>query len=406
MPVPRTCPRCWDTGAKHWGVREIRRAPRWRGRRARRRDRRVRRQARPRRAANTRGVGSPRQPAECFRDECPAWQEAGTIERCLRALDEVDYPSWDVLVVAGGADGTLEAARAAVPDLDRVTVIRQGPRGKNAALNAGMAHATGENHRLPRRRFTPSIRLAPRPRDTTRRQDPRRDRAGDPDPANGGRTCRGPRAHFHVRSAWRCGPPGVRQHRDPSRCARRDLVVSQRTCAVGVDWDLDRRLARAGIHRAYARDAVVHTERPATLREFWQNELRWRRAHLASTSCAVKLTSPRTAASCSRPLHLWVGLARPSPPPPLEDWRSPWERVTFGSARSACGPLVAWLAVRRSAIVIQVAAYTGSVRWLTLLAGRTGLSLRDVRGDCVATVTPHRRTMHFKGPRPVDESTT
>src|SRR5690348_259313 len=38
----------------------------------------------------------------------PAWREAATIEACLHRLQQVQYPSWEIIVIAGGPDGTFE----------------------------------------------------------------------------------------------------------------------------------------------------------------------------------------------------------------------------------------------------------------------------------------------------------
>src|SRR5262245_45286043 len=66
----------------------------------------------------------------------PAWQERGTLERCIASLRLVDYAEWEVVIVAGGLDGTYRAAVEACQGLEHFQVIEQQPRGKNAALNA------------------------------------------------------------------------------------------------------------------------------------------------------------------------------------------------------------------------------------------------------------------------------
>ena len=335
----------------------------------------------------------------------PAWREAGTIERCLRALEGVDYPAWDVVVVAGGADGTLEAARAAGAASDRVTVIRQGPEGKNAALNAGIARATGEvivfldADSRPRSGWLRAL-VAPLDggtRAVTGRAVPIR-----------------PTAIARAEVLERIAAYEV--HREVVLQGSASIAVWRgvldeigglpEDVVAGVDWDLDTRLARAGIHRGYARDAVVQTERPATLVEFWQNELRWRRAHLASIvhRRAHELDDERrlvhdfyiyglawmtVAATVGGALALTAGT-----------------RDVRGRAIRLWTVWVAWLALRRAAIVVQVAVYTGERRWLGLLPVVPGLLAVTFAAICVATLTPHRRTMHFKGPRTLHRATS
>lgn len=78
-----------------------------------------------------------------------AWREAGTIERKLATLAAQDYPADRVTVVLccdGSDDGTAEVAEAAGRRLvpGRLQVLRLPRGGKPAALNAGVAAATGE----------------------------------------------------------------------------------------------------------------------------------------------------------------------------------------------------------------------------------------------------------------------
>jgi glycosyltransferase involved in cell wall biosynthesis len=69
----------------------------------------------------------------------PTLNEAGNIGRVLRRLPPVVA---EVILVDGlSSDGTIEAARAARPD---VVVVRARQRGKGAALQAGFAAARGE----------------------------------------------------------------------------------------------------------------------------------------------------------------------------------------------------------------------------------------------------------------------
>ncbi len=65
----------------------------------------------------------------------PAWNERGTIERNIGALQRIDYPCWEAVIVAGGDDDTFAAARDTAAGDDRIRVLRRGPEPKNAALN-------------------------------------------------------------------------------------------------------------------------------------------------------------------------------------------------------------------------------------------------------------------------------
>lgn len=74
----------------------------------------------------------------------PAWREASTIPRCLRALNKVTYSSFEILIVAGGDDGTYGAVQQHTGGLQSLRLIRQNEGGKNAALNQGFAASKGE----------------------------------------------------------------------------------------------------------------------------------------------------------------------------------------------------------------------------------------------------------------------
>src|ERR1041384_5829389 len=74
----------------------------------------------------------------------PAWQERGTLELCIRSLCNIDYPVWEVIIVAGGQDGTYESAVKSCKGIQHFHVLKQKPSGKNAALNQALHQARGE----------------------------------------------------------------------------------------------------------------------------------------------------------------------------------------------------------------------------------------------------------------------
>ena len=73
----------------------------------------------------------------------PAWNEADRIGDCFESLLAIDWPNLEILVSAGGSDGTFEAASRFAGD--RVLVIRQRPgQGKQAALRELFALSRGD----------------------------------------------------------------------------------------------------------------------------------------------------------------------------------------------------------------------------------------------------------------------
>jgi len=68
----------------------------------------------------------------------PAWNERGTIEPCIHSLQEITYPYWEAIILAGGQDGTYEATLEAIADDSRFRVFVRGPEGKNVVLTRGI----------------------------------------------------------------------------------------------------------------------------------------------------------------------------------------------------------------------------------------------------------------------------
>lgn len=325
----------------------------------------------------------------------PAWHECGTVEGCIADLRALDYPHWEGIVIAGGADNTYGVARAAAAGDERLHVIMQAPHGKNAALNAGLALAQGEVIVLidADSRFDPGwLRtlvgsLHPDLAAVTGDFQPRRQtpvsRAGQMETI----------AAYHIAGAVTLqGSGGIALW----RTVVEPFPVEVR---VGVDWDLAVRLAARGLHCGFCPDAMITTERPATLREWWRNEVRWRRAHLAATIRHLSPT-PQGLKQALPGFYLyalaWVclGLSLLA------------LGVGVSSAQRRGGILRAWvlgmvwLGMRRTSVVLQVAVYTGDPRWLRLLGMPPLLLGLTLAAAWLATLQSGTAITNFKGPRP------
>lgn len=96
--------------------------------------------------ASARRLGSPERPrgdAPLVSVLLPAWEEEALLGRCLDALLRISEPSLEVVVCAGGTDGTLEVAqRYAGP---RVIVLEQRDgEAKQGALRRCLGASRGE----------------------------------------------------------------------------------------------------------------------------------------------------------------------------------------------------------------------------------------------------------------------
>ena len=329
----------------------------------------------------------------------PAWKENGSIQRCITSLTAIDYPCWEAIIAAGGGDGTHAAAARATHEDPRFTVIEQEARGKNAALNGGIRLARGEVVVLLdadswvspgwlRAMVTP---LCDGAWVTTGNYAPRR------------RTAIA--LHAEAEKISECEILGrVILQGSGSIALRRealDLIGGlPEHVRVGVDWDLHVRLAGHGLRPVYCPDALVLTERPATFREWWTNETRWRRAHLASLFRSRELRRQQPlllARHLSQYVGAWLWIALAS-----AAVIGRWRRLTNVAGASFQGGLMllAWHVARELSLMVGVMAFTHDSHWWRVMPVAPALVVARLAAIGVASVTVRKTSMHFKGPRP------
>jgi cellulose synthase/poly-beta-1,6-N-acetylglucosamine synthase-like glycosyltransferase len=331
----------------------------------------------------------------------PAWEENGTLEACLERVSKLDYPNYEVILAAGGNDGTYEIAERMSRQNRRFRVIRQrSAGGKNGAMNDAVRQASGEvlvfldadsivspfwlkslvaalgNCESSEVYAASTGRVVAAQRTLVAR-------VGEMNQtleyeARGRVSLQGSGSMAIWRWAW-------------------DRVGAIPEGAYADDWDLNARIHHAGMRVSYAPTAVVWSERPATLAQWWQNELRWRRIHLTSLIRIARAEMPDTW-SAARALYPYlVG----------------WSFVTLASAALAQRLLPArprlagsaWLAVTATALArelagaVETAAYTGNPAWLAAAPVIPVLTVTGWIASVVATLTSRRAPLHFKGPR-------
>lgn len=243
----------------------------------------------------------------------PAYNEAPVIESALRSLLQLDYPSYEIIVVDdGSADGTGDRARLLAGDYGRVSirVLTRANAGKAAALNAGLA--------IARHRFVLCMdadsRLAPESLRVAMRhfRDPRVGAvAGNVKVVNRGtmwsalqaleyieglNLARRAQGFLHVVNIVP-GPIGI---------FRREALLGvggYDTDTFAEDADLTLKLLTAGWHITYESRAVAFTEAPEQLHDLIKQRYRWTRGILqALRKRSHWLGSPR------RSLAVWTSL--------------------------------------------------------------------------------------------------
>ena len=327
----------------------------------------------------------------------PAWNEKGTIELCIKALQNLAYQKWEAIILAGGDDGTFAAASQAIGGDERFRLLERAPEPKNAALNRGVQSAKYDivvlldcdNMVEPGwlaaliAPFTHGAAVS----------------VGDSRPNRITWVTLEERM-WHIltyqilKLSWIQG--------DRSIAIRRELLeriggLPEHTYA-REDWDIWVRLGETGERVVFAESASLTTDRPSTVGESWKHQVRWRRTHL-NGMWEHRSTMLAQPAELFRQLYgylLSVGLAvmvfaalvviilRP-------DWIS--------SVLNLAAMMFVWLCVRQAAIAGSVAAFTGDWHWF-VRAWMPAVNLFITSAaSLIALVTYHSLEPYYKGPR-------
>ncbi len=218
----------------------------------------------------------------------PAYNEAPVLENCVRSLLGGSYDRVQVVIVDDGStDGTVEVAGRLARTCPQVRFVRQPNAGKGAALNHGIAVATGEvlffvdaDGIFGRDTIAEMLRGF---------DDPRVGAVcGDDRPVNLNRV-----QTRLLAVLSHAGTGLVRRALTVLGCLPivsgnvgafpREVVAEIGgfdETTVGEDLELTWRVHRAGYQVVFRPRALVHAESPSTLRTLWKQRVRWARGLL------------------------------------------------------------------------------------------------------------------------------
>jgi cellulose synthase/poly-beta-1,6-N-acetylglucosamine synthase-like glycosyltransferase len=311
--------------------------------------------------ANTLGLGEDvRQPTVSIL--VPAWNEKGTVEKCIDSLRNLNYPYWETLILAGGSDGTYEATRKFIMGDPRFRILERRPEPKNAAINRGIHEAMSEIIVIL------DADSIVEPNWLTALIEPLTEGAA----ASFG-------MHYPSKSTWISTEEhmeiiesyhilGTMLGQGCSSLAVRKKVFkkigSLPTDAYSwEDTDIGIRLAKAGEKVAFVPSAQLTNERPATFKDYWKTAVRVHRAHLALLWHwrGLTLRNPKWIIFQSY-LHafsvlllsgLIVGI--------IIALAVPYSRPLI---LQIVALVLVWMLVRRAALAGEISAYTGKAGWL------------------------------------------
>jgi cellulose synthase/poly-beta-1,6-N-acetylglucosamine synthase-like glycosyltransferase len=349
----------------------------------------------------TQGGDLPLPPASIL---IPAWNERGTIEPCIRSLQLIDYPAWEVVILAGGADGTVEAVVQASAGDGRFRVLQRGPEPKNVALSLGIEVA----------RYDVLVIL-----DADSVVAPAWLRDLVKPVAGGSAASFG--MHHPSKETWISMAEqmqfvqayeilGSKLGAGCSSLAIRREVLERigplpPAAYSWEDWDIDIRLLDAGEQVSFAPGARLLTHRPFTFSQYWAATLRSYRSHLAGVWYHRDLFLRRPLWGVYELFFLvygaMVSLAALGAVILVAVVPSLLPTVSLGIALFAL-----WTLGRRAALGVEVAVFTGERKWLAWFWAPVVLLPVQFLAALVAILTLWRQpSFDYKGVRFADSST-
>lgn len=209
----------------------------------------------------------------------PAWNEGVIIDRSVKSVLQVDYPAFEMIIVAGGEDDTYQKATKWAKRDKKVRVVKQQPLGKNAALNEGLRYANGDI-------------IVLLDADTIVSQEWLKSLIS---PIICGEALATTGNHFPDKEmnwvlSYECMVKIRNRYldNDNSLFGGASIAISKHVLnelggfsekiIAGVDWHLYTELARREVKTMFVPNAKVKTNIPTTFTHFLKTEIRWKRA--------------------------------------------------------------------------------------------------------------------------------
>jgi cellulose synthase/poly-beta-1,6-N-acetylglucosamine synthase-like glycosyltransferase len=247
----------------------------------------------------------------------PAWHEAKTIKQTLQSLLGLGYPkqACEVIVVAGGADGTYDVAHdfaGTAEAFSRYVVVLQEPEGKNAAIQKGLKEARHDTIVL----LDADTQVMPRALGAL--IEPMREGKSDLTIANPEPVTRTWVSDYYLINKLFCMNQ-ISTYSGHAMAFRLDVVRDRldyffdKKVKVGVDYLFAKRVRECGMVIRFVQKAKVITCIPSTLRYFLRTELRWAAALIRIDGVRVSSLF-RSGAVCGAlvgvmPLWRWLFIA-------------------------------------------------------------------------------------------------
>lgn len=327
----------------------------------------------------------------------PAWNEKGTIESNIAALKQVQYPKWELIIVAGGTDGTYAAAKQAIGEDERFRLLERGPEPKNAALAKGIQKA----------RYDYVVLL-----DADCVVDPGWLRSMITPLINGADAVVGNRRP--KKETW------ITQKEDlyntyEYEILKIEVIQGDRSIAIkkavleevgGLpthtyareDWDLGIRLKNKGKEIAYAKNAILYADRPTTLQEDWKMTVRWLRTLLAGLTEHRKnfLKQSMNFFGILYGYLLSIGIIIFLVFAILSALIWP---ISISIINNLAAMILAWIYIRHVSIIGAVSGYTGRLNQMKFVWMPVINLSENILASLIAFTTFSKHNPYYKGPR-------